>query len=477
MSDSQQPFLEVADRIGRRLCRDAVWDGPRCNWLGWALVPHNHGWVPAYKAQGRTLYDGTTGIALFLGWLHHFTGDAMQRTALLGTLRQLKSVLADPDPTVRFGFHAGLCGITAVGLQIGAMLGDEELMDRSLGLLTGLAEDTPEAPHTDVISGSAGCIPMLLQCAAGFGRDDFHAAAVRHGDFLLESARRSDAGWSWDSTGQVDHPHLIGYAHGAGGIACALLELHRADGAEKYRQAALEALRYEAAHYDAEEGNWPDLRDASMLPAQLRTEGPRFALAWCHGAPGVGFSRLAVRRFLPEHEGVAADLDAALAATDANLRSLVGAAAGAAGASPVTVTAGTAAAAPTAMNPLTDFCLCHGAAGNAELLLMAAQDLGRSELLQTVELVAHQGLLRFHETDLPWPCGVLGAGETPNLMLGLAGIGFFYLRLHAPGEVPSVLLISSEAAANDDRPKATGKPKEPAKRSARGKKPTPKKRA
>jgi hypothetical protein len=28
-----------------------------------------------------------------------------------------------------------------------------------------------------------------------------------------------------------------------------------------------------------------------------------------------------------------------------------------------------------------------------------------------------------------WPCGISG-GQTPNLMLGLAGIGYFYLRLY-----------------------------------------------
>jgi lantibiotic modifying enzyme len=36
---------------------------------------------------------------------------------------------------------------------------------------------------------------------------------------------------------------------------------------------------------------------------------------------------------------------------------------------------------------------------------------------------------------------VPGGGETASLMLGLAGIGYFYLRLHDPEGIPSVLII------------------------------------
>lgn len=41
-------------------------------------------------------------------------------------------------------------------------------------------------------------------------------------------------------------------------------------------------------------------------------------------------------------------------------------------------------------------------------------------------------------------------GEAPNLLLGLAGIGYFFLRLHNPVDVPSVLLLGAPAGANDE---------------------------
>jgi lantibiotic modifying enzyme len=42
---------------------------------------------------------------------------------------------------------------------------------------------------------------------------------------------------------------------------------------------------------------------------------------------------------------------------------------------------------------------------------------------------------------LQWPCGAPGGAETPNLMLGLAGIGYFYLRLYDPIHTPSLLMV------------------------------------
>jgi hypothetical protein len=49
------------------------------------------------------------------------------------------------------------------------------------------------------------------------------------------------------------------------------------------------------------------------------------------------------------------------------------------------------------------------------------------------------GLERHDGTDEPWPCGT-HSGETPNLMLGLAGIGHFLLRLGNPETPPLVAL-------------------------------------
>ena len=79
--------------------------------------------------------------------------------------------------------------------------------------------------------------------------------------------------------------------------------------------------------------------------------------------------------------------------------------------------------------------------GNAELPLYASELLGRDGWRHIAENAGRYGIEVYLKTRSPWPCGVAPGGETPNLMLGLAGIGHFYLRLYDPQRAPSVLMV------------------------------------
>ena len=83
--------------------------------------------------------------------------------------------------------------------------------------------------------------------------------------------------------------------------------------------------------------------------------------------------------------------------------------------------------------------LCHGTAGNADILIYASEKLNRPDLLEVAQAAGTHALERFEQRRLPWPCGLAGATELPDLMLGLAGIGHFYLRL-ADTSLPTPLL-------------------------------------
>ena len=81
-----------------------------------------------------------------------------------------------------------------------------------------------------------------------------------------------------------------------------------------------------------------------------------------------------------------------------------------------------------------NFSLCHGLAGNADVLLTGSRAAGVDFELggQLAREVAATGISR-HTDGLAsdWPCGT-GHGQSPSLMLGLAGIGLFYLRVCRP---------------------------------------------
>ena len=115
------------------------------------------------------------------------------------------------------------------------------------------------------------------------------AFAVRLGDGLLQSADKSDAGYSWKAPASVGRHNLTGFSHGAAGVAYAMLELFRATGDSKYRTAAEEAFNYERHWFDAEAANWPDFREEAGR--RYRNAPRSFAATWCHGAPGIALSR------------------------------------------------------------------------------------------------------------------------------------------------------------------------------------------
>jgi class II lanthipeptide synthase len=310
-----------------------------------------------------------------------------------------------------YGFYAGLSGIAQCCVEAGTALQRDDLTAPGRAAWLACAKLPPLPQRLDIINGSAGLIPALIEAAQRFRLHQCVEAAVRHGDHLVRLASRTDRGWSWDTLGAPNEPHLLGFAHGVSGIAYALGILSAATGCRDFLDAAREGLRYERAYSRASEGNWPDLR--SFVQPGPTGEAPCM-LAWCHGAPGIGFARLALHRLLPDDVPILAEAETAVRTTAAMLGQ----------ASPGT----------------GNFSLCHGDGGNADLLLLAADVLSRPDLRREAENVGTRALDRFEDTRSPWPCGVPGAGESPNLLLGVAGIGYFLLRLYDSENVRSALL-------------------------------------
>jgi len=407
-------FLDAATRVGRRLCRDAIWADGRCNWMGWSIEPHSGEWVGVWRSMGPTVYDGTAGIGLFLAQLAALTDDAVIRVTAEGALAQALGADESLAASGEYGFYAGLAGIGWACWEAGAALDHDGLRSRGRAVLRRAADLSPRDDRLDIINGSAGLIAALLAATARDGATRWRDAADMHADHLLRLATRGEAGWSWDTLGQPGQPHLLGFAHGAAGIAYALAAVGGAD----RLAAARQALCYERSYFQPEEGNWPDLREL----VGRRPDGRKpCTLAWCHGAPGIGFARLAMMAALADDAQVRAEAETAIRTTAASLTGPGG-------------------------HGIGNCSLCHGDFGNADLLLLGAERLGRPELRVAAEAVGARALDVFEGGRLPWSCGVPNAGETPNLMLGLAGIGWFLLRLAAPDAVPTVLLPAGRIA-------------------------------
>src|ERR1044072_9888400 len=125
MSAQGETFLEAADYIAARLCRDAVGACARCNWLGDSMEFVGGQWTVAHRAFGADLYSGTSGIALFLAEVFKKTGELLFREAAEGGARQALSRLEEMPPQTRIGFYTGHTGIGYALTSIGELLGAE----------------------------------------------------------------------------------------------------------------------------------------------------------------------------------------------------------------------------------------------------------------------------------------------------------------------------------------------------------------
>jgi lantibiotic modifying enzyme len=401
-------YLGVAASLARSLANAAVWHEQRCNWIGVApRDPARVGGLALVEALGPELYDGTAGAALFLAEAAAALDDAGLRKVARGALRH---ALHHARGAGGEGLHSGVPGIAYAAARAAVALGCEEPLCGARELLGGWRRLRASATTWDLIGGCAGTLCALVALSDVLEDASLVELGVTVGDELLAAAERTDAGWLWPNPSLPSEHGLCGLAHGAAGIGHALVELWAVTGEDRFRDAGAAAFDYERSWFAGRGGTWPDLRGIERragrdVPAPVSN-------TWCQGAPGIALSRLRAAALL-RSKALREDADAALAITRRHVAEL------------------------SSLAP-DDFSLCHGAAGAADVLLYRDRD---SPLARRIGDV---GIARHHLTSRSFPCGV-PHGETQGLLIGLAGIGLFYLRLADPS-IDTILMVHRKSA-------------------------------
>src|SRR5581483_1575568 len=321
------------------------------------------------------------------------------------------------------GFYIGSMGIAWATEEVGRALGSDDIRREGRSLFARVASE-PSATEFDLMFGVAGSVAASLSLAEqGYqGAQEF---AVAMGDWLLSNARKEEQGWSWLGYGSSPNaPALLGLSHGTSGVAVVMQRLYEATKDERYLEAVEQSIAYERAKFDAQEGNWPHFG----IPAQ-QDGRPGFFSTWCHGAPGVGLARA----FLYPRTRDARMLDEIRDAWKNTVRSVE----------------------LDLERPGRDFQYCHGVGGNTECLWEMASVLDPAKGAKLARDVAQYGVERYGKGAAGkwggwagWPTAVSHRYHPP-LITGLAGVGYFLLRVHDPARVPTVLLpaVSMDYAA------------------------------
>lgn len=390
-------MIDFALRIADDITASAIWHGDQCTFVGATLEPRGEQMI-VYRSLGGSLYEGTAGIARFLGHAYRHAHDEQFLNVVKGALAY--AIAREKGA----GLYQGRTGVALTCAELGLLLEDEVLLQQASELAHRVSKETDGSGKTewDLTVGLAGtvlglaCLGHILEDSVLLSKAETLAAVV------AEGATQRAEGLSWaDHASLGERDLLCGFAHGTSGIALSFAALGHVTCNDNWWRYADLARSYDNSGYDPENGGWRDLRSD-----EGERSGRHF---WCHGATGVAVDRLWSLASRPEPTLIA-EASAAVRGVEHWARDVLDGPHGPGGGFE------------------TNLSICHGLFGAADLLLDAAAIGNEPRLKNQAHEIASFGQLTYSATG-KWRSGLQGGGSTPSFMLGTAGIGHVYLRL------------------------------------------------
>jgi hypothetical protein len=404
--------LGIAELIARQLEREAITTATSAVWCA-----PDHIQTGTYRRISSDLYSGCAGVALFLGEVALASGQESFASLARRALGRAREALA-AESSGQTGLFTGMAGVAYAHGEVGRLLEDDSLLEFAESAAAQVIASGPP-DSVDVISGAAGSISAALALSRGVGGDALTTYAAALGEALLDRRTTHARGCSWRTLNRTSEYDLAGFAHGASGIAAALLELFAVTGDGRFGRVAADVLAYERSLYQGPQGGWPDLRGVRKGDPLPTSRGSTF---WCHGASGIALARFRAAEIAPSlgpwREEALEAVDFLLAGMHASPRP-------------------EGCVLPIDIRPT----LCHGTSGEALVLREAARCGYRPSAAQTRANALAEELCSNYGDWLGGPSRP-GTRMGPGLMSGLAGIGHALLAMSG-SRVSSVLHLQA----------------------------------
>jgi hypothetical protein len=406
-------------RIADKLMSEAIYEG---NGLYWNSLYSPDG-VTINWIKSESIYSGVSGITLFFIELYRVSNDKKYLQIAKLATNWLNTRIDVGGNNI--SFFTGQLGICYPNLKLYEITNDKLYLNICFKLVKFLINHkTIENNANELLNGNAGIVIFLL-----------HLHKISQKDWLLKkidllvkclifSAHYSKFGLYWDKS-HTQVRGLLGYSHGASGIAHAFLELGNYFKNESFYNIAELALSYESHLFDYQENNWLNYNrgffdenlETESIQALLDSDMKYFTkglscIAWCHGAPGIGLVRLRAYELLKKKKYLS-ELKRAIKITVKSFQSF---------------------------HDNDTYTLCHGLLGNAALLVEYYRIKPQQILLNKFCQVVMKSICSYKKNNF-YLSGYtrIKSVEDSSLFMGIAGIGYKYLQALFPLKISSIL--------------------------------------
>ena len=370
---------DYAVAIGEYIYNKAIWtiDKKKCTWLMLTVDEENK-----FKQEPSDyhLYNGG-GLVWFFALLGVETKINKYKDIAIAALNGLeeiwgKSVREKAGTSVFYGEMS----LVYLYYNLSVLWKDTELYYKFLKHAEAVFEYKLEKNFPlDIIGGASGIIVCCLNIYEEKKEKIILEIIKKYGAFLYDKLYESING------------HLTGFSHGYAGYSVALIKTGKIIAESRYIELGERLINYE--NQFIEDNNWSDMRK------KIVGKSPVY---WCHGAAGIGLARsLIVNDMKGEMQRkVFQDIERAVNEILAN-----------------------------GMCKGENLCLCHGIMGNVDILITIFQ---KEKNLRTILPNLNIELSNLTNNYIQ--------SEMLGFMLGLAGIGYVFLRLVDP-QYPSLLCL------------------------------------
>lgn len=370
------------------------------SWISSTVVEHVNSKKWHVTAMDDCLYDGLSGMSFYYLWLGKVSGNQKYHNIASNILEDIyqrnRTELNRP-----IGAFDGIYSVIYLLINFYKVTGNDIYIERALSLCENYQDNIETDKVYDIIGGSAGILLVLLELYKCTSSELVKLLIVKCKNHLIKnvhSINENEVGW----IGVEDIP-LTGFSHGNAGIVYAL---------DQYRQLLdnedleLKQLIEKALHFEEKKREgliWFDLRENDL------NIDYHIPYAWCHGSPGILLGRL----FLSKDYDINLKGNNKIIAEDVLKNGF-----------------------------RRNQSICHGDLGNA-MILKEFSGFNNGEYWANISKVIAGLIVEDKEPyDYKLGLGLELEVETPELMVGLAGIAYALMFLSSD-EVPNILILGT----------------------------------